>query len=610
MKKLIFYSIILLLLLGSCRDPIQPESTVQSITVENPNIEVEKLSTSLIKATVLPITVKDKRLTYGSEDPTIATVDSQGLVTGVNVGRTKIVIKSVNNPKIQATVDILVSAIIIPVEDIILPLDLNNKELTVGDTYTIPITILPSTASNKTVIYEYESDKDKIDIDSNNQITAKQVGDVTVVVKAQNNPSIQKTFTLKIKPQPTIQIDKNELNPSENEGFEDFDIKTLHGKSEYSIEIVCDEDPKWVLFVQCYSGDPEKDIIRLKVLSNKSVWSRQAFVHIKKNETIVHTITVKQKENYINPDVRIRWVYGIGEPTQTEKERGKIENPTPGQPKKFYWADDKIFYWYENDNTKWFNNRKLYPLNLVAGQYSDSAQCWAKTASNMLHWWFEQNKENIDRYIEKKNITGVRKDEYRDFYKRNSPDDEEPEKSYIAKTFRTKAHNSTNGDYIENGLVWYLYGRDNISRQKTYKGPALFTDVFENVIKDPDRSPIKTTIIQQDIDLFNRTLVNALNSKKAVGIVIYGTKDKKDYKHAITLWGAILDNKDRVVAIYVVDNNFGENRIFPYGIWYKDGRPYLFNYGGANDFVQDRYVGEIVTLDVGTEHFENWFRDN
>ncbi len=567
------------------------------------------MSTSRIKATVHPTTLKDKRLTYGSEDLTIATVDPQGLVTGVNVGRTKVIIKSVNNPKIQATVDILVSEIIIPVEDIILPLDLNNKELTVGDTYTIPITILPSTASNKTVIYEYEPDKDKIDIDSNNhQITAKQVGDVTVTVKAQNNPSIQKTFTLKIKPQPTIQIDTTELNPSENEGFEEFDIKTLHGKSDYLIEIVCDETPKWVLFVQRYSGDPEKDVIRLKVLSNKSVWSRQAFVHIKKNETIVHTITVKQKENYINPDISVRWVYGIPDPRDQDKI--KIENPVPGQPKKFYWNDDKIFYWYEGEDTKWFNNRKLYPLNLVAGQYSDSAQCWAKTASNMLHWWFEQNETNITRYIEKKNIHNPRKEDYQSFYKRNYPDSEEPEKSSIAKTFRIKAHNNSNGDYIENGLVWYLYGRDNISRQKDYKGPALFTDVFENVIKDPDRSPIKTTIIQQDIDLFNNTLLEALTSKKAVGIVIYGTKGPKDYKHAITLWGAVFDNKDRVVAIYVVDNNFGENRIFPYGIWHKDSRPYLFNYGGANDVIKNKYVGEIVTLDVGTEHFEEWFRNN
>jgi len=303
-------------------------------------------------------------------------------------------------------------------------------------------------------------------------------------------------------------------------------------------------------------------------------------------------------------------VYGIGEPTQAEKERGKIETPLPGQTKKFYWDDDKIFYWYESNNTKWFNNRKLYPLKLTDGVYNDSAQCWAKTASNMLHWWFEQNETNITQYIVKKNITGPEKDEYQHFYKRNSPDNEEPEKSYIAKTFRTKAHNSANGDLIEHGLVWYLCGRDNISRQKDYKGPALFKDVFEGTIKDPEKSPIKTTIIQQDINLFNTTLWDALSHKKAIGVVIGGTKDNKDYKHAITLWGAVFDDMNKVVAIYVVDNNFGENRIFPYGIWHKDGRPYLFNYGGANDFVQNRYVSEVVTLDPGEAQWKEWLDNN
>ena len=225
----------------------------------------------------------------------------------------------------------------------------------------------------------------------------------------------------------------------------------------------------------------------------------------------------------------------------------------------------------------------------------------------MLHWWFIQNKENIDRYIEKKNITGEEKNKYQDFYTRGIPDNEEKEKSYIAKTFRTKAHNSANGDYIEHGLVWYLCGRDNISRQTSYKGPALFKDVFEGTIKDSEKSPIKTTIIQQDINLFNTTLWDALSHKRAIGVVIGGTKDNKDYKHAITLWGAVFDDMNRVVAIYVVDNNFGENRIFPYGIWHKDGRPYLFNYGGANDFVQNRYVSEVVTLDLGETQWKEWF---
>ena len=220
----------------------------------------------------------------------------------------------------------------------------------------------------------------------------------------------------------------------------------------------------------------------------------------------------------------------------------------------------------------------------------------------MLHWWFVQNKENIEKYITKKNITVPKKDEYQYFYKRNSPNNEEPEKSYIAKTFRTKATNDELGNYIISGLAWYLYGNSSASLPTTpeYEGPALFKDVF-NI----EKTPIKTQIIKSKVE-FEKTISEALNSKKAIGLHMRGTKGGKDYAHAITLWGAVFDGEGNIIAIYVVDNNHTENRIFPYGIYYKEGLPYIFNYPN-NGFATNRYVGEITTLDKGEELWTEWF---
>lgn len=224
----------------------------------------------------------------------------------------------------------------------------------------------------------------------------------------------------------------------------------------------------------------------------------------------------------------------------------------------------------------------------------------------MLHWWFVQNKENINNYITKKNITGAKKDEYQDFYKRGIPDNQEPTKSYIAKTFRVKAHNGEKGDYIIGGLSWYLYGNKEakISRQgkdkkPLFDDPALFKDVFNK-----DNTPIERINVHGK-DSFNEIISSALDSKKAIGIDIWGTKGRNEYGHAITLWGAAFDEEENIIAIYVVDNNFAPNRIFPYGIWYKDGKPYLFNYG-VNKFVQDRYVGQVTTLDKGETQWQDW----
>ena len=564
-----------------------------------------------IKAHVTPENATNKKLTFSLDNEEIASITDEGKITAKQVGHANITIKAADG--ISKTVPLTVTAAPVPVTSLEFEVEpANPVELVIGESYDLKLKVLPEDATNK--VLDITSSNNSVawpNGDGNLSIRAAGEGDATITITSKDNSSAKKEVHFKIKPLPSIELIKKEITSGSDETNLSFKIKTLNGKLDYTVEIV-GEESGWLSIVSTdTTSSTEKDTIHLKAAQNKTVWMRTAYINFKdgSNQEIKNAngekleVKVIQKENE-HPNTTIKWVYGIGEPTSSEKKA--IPVPSVGQAKKFYWDDDKIFYWYESNNTKWFNNRKLYPLNLTDPVYSDSAQCWAKTASNMLHWWFEQNRENINTYIAKRNITSSEKDKYQHFYKRNSPDNEEPEKSYIAKTFRTKAHNNTNGDYIENGLVWYLCGRDNISRQTSYKGPALFKDVFEEIIKDSEKSPIKTTIIQQDINLFNTTLWDALSHKKAIGVVIGGTKDNKDYKHAITLWGAVFDDMNRVVAIYVVDNNFGENRIFPYGIWHKDGRPYLFNYGGANDFVQNRYVGEVITLDKAEAQWAEW----
>ena len=588
----------------------------QNVPVTSISLEPDETTISLvngtdrqIKAHVIPKTATNKRLAYTSDNTTIASIDDKGLITAKAVGNAHITIKAADG--ISKTVNLTVTAASIPVRSIVIE-GTTPASLFIGESYRIMAKAQPDEATNKEL--SYTADNNKAHVTSDGTVTAQSEGSVNITVKSQSNPEITATVTITIKQRPSIELIEKEMASGSDEINPSFKIKTLNGKLDYTVEIVGKESG-WLEFDRKDSTASEEDTIHLKAKLNKTVWSRTAYIkfkgkdgrYIKGADGNELEVKFTQKENE-NPNVTIRWVDGIGEPTDAEKT--VIPVPHVGQAKKFYWDDDKIFYWYESNNTKWFNNRKLYPLNLTDPVYSDSAQCWGKTASNMLHWWFEQNRENINNYIAKRNITSPEKDKYQHFYNRDYLDSQEPEKSYIAKTFRTKAHNSANGDYIEHGLVWYLCGRDNISRQKDYKGPALFKDVFEGIIKDSEKSPIKTTIIQQDINLFNTTLWDALSHKKAIGVVIGGTKDKKDYKHAITLWGAVFDDMNRVIAIYVVDNNFGENRIFPYGIWYKDGRPYLFNYGGANDFVQNRYVSEVITLDKGEELWQEWFGKN
>ncbi|WP_052185531.1 IdeS/Mac family cysteine endopeptidase [Treponema sp. OMZ 838] len=607
MKKplIIFLSILSILFFSACNNNYPTTIPVTGIAFEpelstNP-ISLAKDETYQLNAKAKPDNATNKRLAYTSDNPTIASIDDKGLITAKAVGNALITIKAADG--ISKTVNLTVTPEPVPVTSIVIE-GTTPASLFIGQSYRIMAKAQPDEATNKEL--SYTADNNKAHVTSDGTVTAQSEGSVNITVKSQSNPEITATVTITIKQRPSIELITEEITSESSESNLNLEIKTLHGKLSYTPKIV-GEGSGWLSIISTdNTTDMEKDTIYLKAIQNKTVWKRTAYINFEdgSNQVIKNAkgekleVKVVQKENE-NPNVTIKWVHGIDAPTADEKT--KIEVPHVGQAKKFYWNDENIFFWYENANTKWFNNRKAKPVGAVATDGGDSNQCWGKTASNMLHWWFEQNENNINQYIAKKNITSPKKDEYQHFYYRNFSGNQEPEKSYIAKTFRTKAHNGELGGYVISGLAWYLYGNTSASHPSTptYEGPALFKDVFSK-----EDTPIEDKIVMNKVE-FETVITEALNSKKAIGLHMRGTKGGKDYGHAITLWGAVFDEEENIIAIYVVDNNYKENRIFPYGIYYRDGRPYIFNYPN-NAFATDRYVGEVITLDKAEAQWLDW----
>ena len=613
MKKfsIIFLSTLTVLFFSACNNNYLPDIKTkqkmkQDVPVTSISLESDATPISLpkgterqIKAHVIPKNATNKRLAFSLDKEEIAFITDNGKITAKEVGHAVITIRAADG--ISKTVDLTVTPEPVSVTSIVVE-ETMPVSLFIGATYSIKAKALPDEATDRVLIYSTDNNNARVADDGT--VTAQSEGSVNITVKSRSNPDITKTVPITIKQRPSIKLIKEEITSGSDETNPTFKVKTLNGKLDYTVEVVSD----WLEFDK-KDSDASEDTIYLKAKTNKTVWNRTAYIkfkgvdnkYIKDSNGNELEVKFTQKENK-NPIVTIKWVDGIGEPNSREKKKIPVYN---GE-KKVYWNDDKIFWWYETKETKWFNNRKAKPVGAVATDGGDGNQCWAKTSSNMLHWWFVQNKENIDNYIAKKNITGTRKDEYQDFYTRGIPDNQEPTKSYIAKTFRVKAHNGEKGDYIIGGLSWYLYGNKEakISRQgkdkkPLFDDPALFKDVFNK-----DNTPIERINVHGK-DSFNEIISSALDSKKAIGIDIWGTKGRNEYGHAITLWGAAFDEEENIIAIYVVDNNFAPNRIFPYGIWYKDGKPYLFNYG-VNKFVQDRYVGQVTTLDKGETQWQDW----
>lgn len=135
------------------------------ISTEKDKIKVGE-STRLI-ATVLPENATDKALSWDSNDETIATVDHNGVVTGVSVGEVDINARATDGSGvIQA---IRISVVATPVESVSITAN-GTTVLKDGETVQLTASVLPATATNQSV--EWHSDDVDIATVENGLVTA------------------------------------------------------------------------------------------------------------------------------------------------------------------------------------------------------------------------------------------------------------------------------------------------------------------------------------------------------------------------------------------------------------------------------------------------------
>ena len=147
-------------------------------------------NTTQLTATITPNNATgDKTVKWYSDDATIATVDSNGLVTGIKEGETRIKAETVNGVSMSLKMVVKPG---IKVTD--LTLNKTNLELLKGNTEKLKATISPYNATNRTITWT-SSNSNIATVDSNGNITAKNVGNAIITAKAGD---ISKTCNVKV----------------------------------------------------------------------------------------------------------------------------------------------------------------------------------------------------------------------------------------------------------------------------------------------------------------------------------------------------------------------------------------------------------------------------
>ena len=178
------------------------EVTGVSLKITSITMNVEKTLNLKSRLTITPSNATNQTVTWTSSNPSVATVDSNGLVTTKAVGTAIITVKS-NNGK-TATCKITVTGGKVEVTGI--SLKITSITMNVGKTLNLKsrLTITPSNATNQNVTWT-SSNPSVATVDSNRLVTTKSVGTSIITVKSNNG----KTTTCKV----TVTKDSNISNP-------------------------------------------------------------------------------------------------------------------------------------------------------------------------------------------------------------------------------------------------------------------------------------------------------------------------------------------------------------------------------------------------------------
>ena len=162
---------------------LSDEATKANIKLSATSVSLEKNTSTKIVATVdrEGVTI----IHWESKNPKIATVDDNGVITGLNGGKTKIIVTTSDGNVAMVSVKVTV---IVPVTGI--SLNKNEVILSVNEVKNLVATITPSDASDKNLTWA-SSDSTIVSVSSSGQLLGIQPGNAVITVLAKNGIKAQ-----------------------------------------------------------------------------------------------------------------------------------------------------------------------------------------------------------------------------------------------------------------------------------------------------------------------------------------------------------------------------------------------------------------------------------
>ncbi|MBO4843453.1 MAG: Ig domain-containing protein [Bacteroidales bacterium] len=152
--------------------------SVTGVSLNRSSMSMTVGDSQTLTATIAPSNATNKAVTWSSNNSSVATVSSGGVVTAKAAGSATITVTT-NDGGFTATCKVNVSTSTISVTGV--SLNRSSMSMTVGDSQTLTATIAPSNATNKSVTWS-SSDTSVASVSSSGVVTAKAAGSATITV--------------------------------------------------------------------------------------------------------------------------------------------------------------------------------------------------------------------------------------------------------------------------------------------------------------------------------------------------------------------------------------------------------------------------------------------
>ena len=149
---------------------------VSSINLNTTSISLKAGETFSLSATVLPNNATDKSLIWESSNASVATVSDNGVVKGISLGQTEITVSAIDGSGVSAVCQ--VNVIPTPADGIKID-QLGPIQMKAGDTYQLTATVMPETATDKSVTWSSDA-PGSVTVDENGLLHAHAVGELHI----------------------------------------------------------------------------------------------------------------------------------------------------------------------------------------------------------------------------------------------------------------------------------------------------------------------------------------------------------------------------------------------------------------------------------------------